>query len=295
MRIKRRTISLFKTWMLRLAVVTIFFGGYYLYVKTSFFTITQYDVQGVDTETVQIIQNQLGELARGHHLLILPNNKIFTYHTSAITNLVREHVTDLETIDIRPVGLHTVHITVTLLTPFVRTDDGQAVTKNGIVFFTNKDISSYPVLTIASSTKKMTKIEGLPFLQLVRKDKVIEETFLEHIIAMSTRVSSIIFPVTFILVEETGDVILSNASGTSRVMFLEDTDPKKLWSTLVSSIDTEPLKGKLEHNRNGLIYLDARYGNKVFYRFNDMIFQNGKSTGILEPHATTSTTTLQRR
>jgi hypothetical protein len=75
---------------------------------------------------------------------------------------------------------------------------------------------------------------------------------------------------------------------TSYVYFLRSANQKKVWSTLVSAIDTDPLKSKLSENRNGLQYLDVRYGNKVFYRFNDMSFQNGKGTVILGSHATTT-------
>ena len=63
-------------------------------------------------------------------------------------------------------------------------------------------------------------------------------------------------------------------------------DQKKVWSTLVSALDTDPLKTKLATDKGKLEYLDVRYGNKVFYRFSDMTFQNKGETGILDDHAT---------
>lgn len=293
MRIKKRTLSLFKVWLLRFVVIGVVFGFYYSYTKTSLFTITTYNVEGVDADDLQAIRAALAELANKKHFLVLPNNKIFTYDTNGITAVIRDQVTDLGGIDIRPVGFHTVHITVTLLTPLLRTNDGQAITKDGIVFFTKKDLEKYPVITIASSSKEMLKVNGLPFLHLVRDNKRVDEAYLDAIVSMSTKVSSIIFPVHSIIVESSGDISLTNASGTSQVLFLEDADSKKVWSTLVSAIDTEPLKSKLEKDRNNLLYLDVRYGNKVFYRFNDMPFQNGTGAAIIDPHAITSSTTLQ--
>lgn len=293
MKLKRKSFNLFKIWVIRISVLVIFFGGYYLYAKSSFFTITRYEIEGVDTDAAATMQTRLGQLANGYHLVIFPNNKIFTYNTSGVISAVRDVVSDLGTIDIRPIGLHTVHIKVSLLTPLVKTEDGKAITADGIIFLTNKDLSSYPFFTIASSSKEIVKVNGLPFLQLTRNGEKVDGVFLNTILSMSTKVSSIIFPVASILVESTGDVLLSNASGTSKVMFMEDADQKKLWSTLVSSIDTEPLKSKIENNRHNLMYLDARYGNKVFYRFSNTVFQNNNSTDILEPHASSSSSTLQ--
>jgi hypothetical protein len=191
----------------------------------------------------------------------------------------------------RPVGLHTVHIEVTLLKPALQMGNGKALTKDGIIFSTKKDISMYPVFILASSTEENISIEGLPFKHLTWKDIDVGISFLEDILAMTSKVSSVIFPVASIFVEEGGDVTLTNASGTSKVLFLQQADQKKSWTTLVSAIDTDPLKSKLEHNRDGLLYLDVRYGNKVFYRFNDMAFQNNGLTAILDNHASSTTAT----
>jgi hypothetical protein len=261
-----------------------------MYYWTNIFTITEYVIQGTDASRVSMMQVQLTALAQGDHLFVLPNDKIFTYNTSGIISVVRMNVPDLKTISIRPVGLHTVHIDVTLLTPLVKTEDGHAMSEDGIVFSTTQNLNRLPVLTLASSTRGTTKLEGLPFEHMLFKGEPVESQFLLDILSMSSKVSSVIFPVASILVEETGDVTLSNASGTSKVFFLTDVDTKKTWSTLVSAIDTEPLKGKLVTNRRGLEYLDVRYGNKVFYRFNDMAFQNNGLTAILETNASSTAT-----
>lgn len=295
MRMKRRTISLLLMWTIRVAIIATLFGVYYAYYRTNVFTITSYDIVGTDEESAGMIRVQLAALAQGKHYLVLPNDKIFTYYNSGIISVVRANVPDMKTISMRPVGLHTVRIDLTLLTPLVKTLEGQAITEDGILFPTKKNLDTYPVLTLASSSKETIKIEGLPFTQLTLAGDDINASFLQNLLSMSSKVSSVIFPVASILVEGTGDVTLTNASGTSKVMFLVSSDTKKVWSTLVSAIDTEPLKGKLATNRDRLLYLDVRYGNKVFYRFNDMTFQNNGTTAILDHHATTTEATTTPR
>jgi hypothetical protein len=300
MRIRKRTFYLLTLWAIRVTIIVSLFVGYYTYYWTDVFTIKTYDIQGVDTERIAMIQVQLSALAQGTHLLVLPNDKIFTYSNSGIISVVRANVPETKTITMRPVGLHTVRIEITMLSPSARLPDGKALTSDGIIFSTKRNLSSYPTVVLASSTEETIKMDGLPFSRAVWKNMSIDNGFLEPLLSMSGKVSSVVFPVTTILVEEEGDVTLSNASGTSHVFFLRDTDTKKVWSTLVSAIDTDPLKNKLETNKKGLMYLDVRYGNKVFYRFDDMAFQNNGLTAILETsvsstsqNATTTTTDIR--
>ena len=269
----------------------IFFAAYYSYVRTELFTITSYDVQGVNDSTRKSIEVQLHKLATKSGFLGIPRNKIFTYNTTGMVEVVRQNIPDVATIAMRPVGLHKVIIQVTPLIPILRVSDTEAITEDGIIFSPTKDIHIYPIITIASSTKETIKINGLPFMRLMRSGQNVDAAFFQNILSVSTKVSSLIFPVESILVEESGDVSLFSGSTTSKVMFLKDADPKKVWSTIVSAIDTDPLKTKLIKNKSDLLYLDVRYGNKLFYRFNDDLFQNDKGAGILHGHASTSFST----
>jgi hypothetical protein len=291
MRIHRRTLTLLTVWAIRVTVIVSFFAGYYTYYWTDIFTITTYDIQGVDAERSAMMQVHLSALEQGNRLLVLPNDKIFTYNTSGIISVIRANVPETKTITMRPIGLHTIHIEITMLTPSARLPNGKALTSDGIIFSTKRNLTPYPIVILASSTEGIIKRDGLLFSQVVWKKMSIDNAFLEPLLSMRSKVSSVIFPVASILVEEEGDVTLSNASNTSHVFFLQDTDTKKVWSTLVSAIDTDPLKSKLDTNRNGLLYLDVRYGNKVFYRFDNMTFQNNGLTAILQTNASSTTAT----
>lgn len=294
MKIKRRTLLLIKIWAIRVAVITVVLGLFFGYNSTTFFTITSYDIRGVDEESRLSIDTALHQTANKKVYGVFSNNKILTYSKKSIITTVHETVTDAATITVRAVGLHTVRVTVTLLTPVLRTEDNHALDENGVIFTTKKDIHTYPTLTIASSTLKTIKNNGLIFSQVTTDDAMIDSIFIENLLALSTKISSLVFPVARIFISKEGDVSLYDERGLSKVMFLRDADTKKVWSTLVSALDTDPLKTKLSTDKEGLLYLDVRYGNKVFYKFNDGTFQNGTSTDILKPHETTpqATSTL---
>ena len=288
MKIKRRTFVFVVRCLLSTLLISLITLVIYGYFFTKLFIISTYDIVGVDLTSQSIITTKLNIESKKKHFGLSLNDKIFTYSNTLVTDTVRSIVSDAASIDMRPVGLHTVRIEVTLLTPIFRISETQGLTKNGIIFSTNKDIHAYPRITIASSTIGTRKIDGLIFSELIDDGMTVKEELLSNIDSFSSKVSSVIFPVESILVEATGDVTLFNNSKKSKVIFLKDMDPKKAWSTLVSAIDTDPLKTKLVTEKDKLEYIDSRYGNKIFYRFSDMPFQNGKNTAILDHHATTT-------
>ncbi len=296
MRIKKRTFASIIRWSLRIGITLVLLGGFLMYTRTDIFTITSYDIQGVDEVIRAKIVSQLEEVMKSNVYLVIPGDKIFTYSQDRVVRTVRSVVPDTATIDMRPFGLHMVKITVTTLTPLFRSDNNQALTEDGILFITKKDVQTLPMITFSSSTVETIKKDGLLFARISQGGGPVPATLLHDIAVFSSKVSSVVFPVESILVEEVGDVTLYNASKTSKVLFLKDGEEKKTWTTLVSAIDTDPLKKKLATEKEKLEYLDVRYGNKVFYRFSDMMFQNNGTDHILDVHATTTqaTTTPSR-
>lgn len=288
MKIKRKTLTRITGIAIKFSIVIVFLGSIYCYFGTQLFTIHSYQITGIDEDSRILIDAHLKEYNKQKVYYIFPADKIFTYSSTKIITTVRDTVPEMATINIRPVGLHVVKIEITLLKPLFRVSNSQAVTSDGIIFSTKYDIGKYPLISIASSATKNSKENGIIFTQLVVPNVEDTTELFNGLSELSSKISSIIFPVTNIDIERTGDVVYSNEKETSKIILLQETDFKKTWSTLVSAVDTDPLKSKLANNKEGLHYLDVRYGNKVFYRFNDMAFQNGSVTGILENHATST-------
>lgn len=291
MKIKRRTLTFFVRWIIRLSSIGLLILFVYGYFWTQFFTITSYQISGVDEDARIAIETKLHLLNKQKLYKVFPADKIFTYSGDMITKTVRDLVPEIATIEVRPVGLHHIKIEISLLKPLFRISNSQAITSDGVIFSTKYPIDRLPLIVIASSTNKVIKNNGIQFTQLELPKVNNIKSFFESLHNLESKISSIIFTVEKIIIESTGDISYTNKTETSKVFLSQDSDFKKVWSTLVSAVDTDPLKTKLSTNREGLIYLDVRYGNKVFYRFNDMTFQNGAGTDILENHATTSSST----
>ena len=289
MKVKRRTIILFTLLVKRVGIISVVSLLCYLYFATSLFTVTSYELVGVPDAYKDSIYSELFKVSQTKTLAIFPRNKVLTFPSSKIREVVVTALPNTESIKIRPVGFHTIRVTIKQFVPLFKTDNAHGVTKTGIVYAEFKDISAVPLLVTASSTTVSSTNNGITTNQIVGVD----EKILLKLSSLIQKINSVIFSVSFVSIDEYGDVSFFNENKQSRIIFALDTDETKVWSNIVSAIDTEPLKSKLLHNKTELKYLDARFGNKVFYKFT-----NGAKTDIIASttpsisHATSTTPSL---
>lgn len=80
-------------------------------------------------------------------------------------------------------------------------------------------------------------------------------------------------PVAIFLKEDKDiEVILSSSRSLSeapKIIFKIDSDLNKMVENLQSAITAEPLKNDFKNKYDSLKYIDLRFGNKVYYKFND--------------------------
>lgn len=289
MKVKRRTIALFKKWTPRVGGLLALCLLFYFYFITSVFTITSYELVGIPDAYKDTVESGLVSQSQGKAYKIFPLNKVLSFPSDRIQSLVVSVLPNTESVKLRPVGLHTVRVTVKQFVPLFKTDDAHGVTKDGHIYAEFKDISSVPLLSIASSTTSSSTDDGI----VTYKIDGFDEKVLLKLSTLIQKVNSVVFPVSEVYVDPYGDVSFFAENRQSRVMFALDADGTKVWSNIVSAIDTEPLKSKLLHDKDKLEYLDARFGNKVFYKFtNGVKIDIIASTTPFYDHATSTTTTL---
>lgn len=265
---KRRRILWGKVF-LYLTIFTLIIGAFYTYFRTGFFNIYSYEFVGVDKQYIEPLQDRFVIFTKQKIYKFLPGNRIFTFHYKEMKDEILSTLPNASSISIRPSSLHTLKIQISYYTPLFKLDERHAITKNGITYEEINDTSKLPELSFSTTTK-------------------LNEEVLNSISDLVSKVSATIFDVQTINIDEFGDVHLKGGnSGNSEVIFSIKSDPKKIWSNLVSAIDTDPLKSKLNTNKDSLEYLDARFGNKVFFKFT-----NGVKTDIMPAYASTTTQTI---
>lgn len=73
------------------------------------------------------------------------------------------------------------------------------------------------------------------------------------------------------LVKNNGDIEIylssSNKTNPPRIMLKNDFNLEKSSENLQAALTTEPLKSDIENKYSSLLYIDLRYGNKVYFKF----------------------------
>ena len=131
---KKKRRILWKRVFLYFLIIFLVVGSMYVYLRTGFFTIRNYDLIGVDNKYQQTFQKKFAELSKQKIYLLLPGNRIISYHSADIKSYIREILPDTASISIYPISLHTLKITVTPYKPLFRLENKYAVTKDAIVY-----------------------------------------------------------------------------------------------------------------------------------------------------------------
>ena len=290
---KRRTYVLWKKILLCVLSACSLSGLLYVYFGTQACTITSYELVGVPELYVNTIQGKLHELEKEKRFKIVPTNKILSYQGLRIKAYITYILPNTASVTMRPVSLHTLRVTVTPYTPLFRLDEKSAITREGYSYIDINSLDAYPRLTIASSSMSTTTLDGILYTSIIIPQASSTYEVLSELERLVPKINSVLFPVTYIVVDSYGDMFLSNASSTSSINVPAHLDVDKVWSTVISAIDTEPLKTLLATKKNELEYIDVRYGNKVFYKFTNTTIPTIINASSTNNHATEATTTLR--
>jgi hypothetical protein len=182
-----------------------------------------------------------------------------------------ETLPNTKDISIHPTRLHTLSIKLTSYEPVFSVSGTHAIARDGVVYREIVPLDPYPRLSISTSTS-------------------LYPSTLADLSVLVKNLSTVLFDVRYVVIDEFNDIRLYDEHKQKAIILSISSDMPKVWSNIVSAIDTDPLRAKLQAGALQLEYIDVRFGNKVFYKFT-----NGVNTAIiLDTNVpSTSTTTPQ--
>lgn len=265
---KRRRRILWKRVIAWLSLWALIIGGGYIYFRSGLLTITSYEIEGAPESYVEGLKNDMDILAGQKLYKMLPGNRVISFHHDDIRTLVLETLPNTRKVRIYPKSFHTLQVSIQPYTPLFSVSDTHAITEDSIVYKEIVPLTDYPRLHVGSTTE------------------VTPETFIS-LSKLTKELSAVLFPIEHIDIDDYDDIRLYDKSKRSAIILRTSSDMDKIWSNVLSAIDTDPLKSKLTSKNETLEYLDTRFGNKVFYKFG-----NGAAPVIIENNdVITSTTT----
>lgn len=261
---------LWKKFWIRIGAPLAVASFLFIYFLTGAFTIHGYKIEGATNEQAALLTEQFGYLEEQRLFMLLPGNRSISYHDDEMRNAIMDLLPNTKEISIRPVNAHTLSVKLSSYEPIFSVSDTHAISKDGTVYKEIMPLETFVRLSIATSTE-------------------VSPELLRSMDELARNLSTVLFTVRFITVDEWNDIRFYDGSGKAHVIVSSAADMKKAWSNILSAIDTDPLKRKLSTDIDHLDYIDTRFGNKVFYKFT-----NAALPAII-PHTdeSTATTTSQ--
>lgn len=255
MKLKRKTFNKIKKYSIITFVVALVVVIFYSIFFTQFIRIYYFDIDYPNENYKSVVSNQLQNTLNEKLLWFIPKNNLLTYSGKEIKNITKSIITNTQTISVYPENLHTIKIKISEYTPAFRLDNnGKALSNEGIIYNELNDISNLPLFILSTSTATTT-------LTNFNKD------YINNILDLKDKTDRVLFKTDEIDVNEFNDISFLNKELNQKIIFKKDSDLKKIWSTLISAIDTDPLKQKISQLSTSSYYIDLRIGNKVFYKW----------------------------
>ncbi len=278
----RRKIFLGKVALYVCAFLLIFSGLAYV-SRVSALNINSIEVTGnrvIDVETVKMIA--AGEIA-GYYLWIFPKTNILFYPKNNIKNVLENDFARLQNVNLsikegRILKIDLVERMVkytwceNALDSVVELPDGDTSSKKDKCYFMDAEgyvFDEAPYFSgevyfkfYGSTDSNLDEPSGSYFLK---------ENF-EKLISFKKTLEDINLKPVALYKKENGDIelFLSRGSPISvgpKIIFKIDSDLQKIAENLETILHTEPLQTDLKTKYSSLLYIDLRFGNRVYYKF----------------------------
>jgi cell division septal protein FtsQ len=242
----------------------------YIYFRTGLFTIRHYAIEGAPAGYEENLKRDASLIAENAILGFIPGNRILSYRDDDLRTLIVETLPNTRSISIHPSGLHTLSIKIEHHEPIFAVSDTHAIAEDGTVYKEIMPLDSFARIEMATSSS-------------------IKPDVLRSIANLTAKLDTVLFEIGFISVDEFNDLRLYDKDKESFVLLSSNADFDLVWSNLLSAIDTNPLKDRLARHMDQLLYLDTRFGNKIFYKFTT----DADKAIIPSTDASSATTTIQ--
>jgi hypothetical protein len=227
--------------------------------------VTEVAVVGTNVADPEDVSLFVRSQIEGNFLYVFPKASMLLVPTASITKWTSRQFPRFESVDVRRKGVHGLIVTVVehqgayLWCGNEGQEDPSCffMTKDGLVFAPAPFFSgdAYPKLYIGQK-------QELPFSPLTDKQLSTVQLLLERLPKVG------IHPTAFREVSEHElDVIFSHNNRDARLMLDPDIDMEQVLENLATALATDPLHTSFMSSTKQLDYLDARFANKVVYKF----------------------------
>jgi hypothetical protein len=234
--------------------------------------ISDIEITGNKIVDTQAIKDTVTSELSGKYLLLFPKSNILLYPENSIKNILQNKYTRLENINLSVGNDKILNISVNERTPsylwcgdnlVVGLPSGNPTTQcyfmdaSGYVFDTAPYFSGEVYFKFYGVASLGSYFSTQNFQQLI--------SFKDVLISLGLK------PVALYATDD-GDMQMFLSGGTSllnapKILFTANDNLETVAENLQAALNTEPLKSKFKNNYSKLQYIDLRFGNKVYDKF----------------------------
>jgi len=274
--LRRKKNKALKTKVILCSVVfLVFVIGVCWASRTKEMKINRINISGnviIDTKS---IDNIVKENLNGHYLWIFPRANFLIFPKNKILNELSSKYKRLSNISMNVINFNTLNITVSeydgkylwcgVATPELTSSSSPKcyfIDSNGYIFDEAPFFSGEVYFKFYGQVNNADNPAGTYFYP---------DIFVK-LVQLKNSLEGMDLKPTYILINDQKEIrvglsTLGIASTNPVIIFKLDSDYEKLAENLNAAITTEPLQTELQKNYAKLMYIDLRYGNKVYYKF----------------------------
>jgi len=273
-RAKKALIVLFLTLFLLAGLVAL--------SRLQKFAITNIKVSGESVLTKNEIKSVVENELLGHYFFLFPKNNFFIYPKNKIELVLLDKLKRIEEINISKDDIHTILIQIKersskyMLCDVMKDEKDQedcyfvdsrgyvfavAPHFSGNVYFRFYDVSGVGTTTTSTGIIKENNLMGKNFVLL--------EEFSNFLRLKEDFSNNGLNPVSLSIVSKDDAELQLEGIGemNPKILFKRTANTDRIFTNFSAAIGTEPLLSLYKNNFAKLLYIDLRFNNKVYYKF----------------------------
>ena len=270
---KRRRQAKFKKAIIWVVIVLIFFIGLSFVSRIKEINIQTINVKGNNVLTKEEITKVVEGQLNGRYFYLFNKRNGFIFPSKKIKEALQNSFERIEAIDVHEDNVKTLTVSVKeragvylLCDPHVEGVDDKPcfyVDAAGLVFSQAPFFSGNVYFRFYDGRSGATHEVGKKFMDTAEFVRLTD--FIYYLGKLGIKVDGI-----NLKDKDEDEFILASPNDETappKILFMKDSDYKKIAGDMTAAIATEPLKSLYKNSFDKLLYLDLRFENKVYYKF----------------------------
>ncbi|MEK7104643.1 MAG: hypothetical protein AAB868_01215 [Patescibacteria group bacterium] len=243
------------------------------------------DIQILGNKVIEtkMIESVVKEKIIGNYLWFFPKTNFLFYPKGQIKKELADKFKRLKNISLNIQNFKTLNIFLTErtalytycgITPPETNDNNQRcyfVDNSGYIFDEAPYFSGEVYLKFYGATDVERLNSGRPTSEINPSGSYFFQPNFSKLISFKETLKKIGIKPAVFYIDNTGDIKMFLSSSTSQmgpeIIFKADSDFNQIIENLQSVLTTEPLQTEFKTKYSSLLYIDLRFGNKVYYKF----------------------------